>query len=197
MWKLTRHTYLELQKVMDAPSDDGNGDMEQLCRQPLGFPCTDHLTKTLFGTLQYGGSPVPFIRGTDVKANVFLFLQTAIPHHVIRRTDFADSTLPHIAAHPTYIEQLVERTRTGDAQTRDVLGLAAFLFAMKALHFSVYCADVTFSRFRRVELLFLAVRRAFQSLACGVLCWCSIRRGVVGGLSLGRQGVVGGPYYPR
>ena len=63
---------------------------------------------------------MPFIRGTDVKANVFLFAQTAIPHHVIRRTDFADSTLPHIAAHPTYVEQLVEQTHThgGSTDTR-------------------------------------------------------------------------------
>jgi hypothetical protein len=79
---------------------------------PAAYLDPDHLHKQNLSFLQYGGSGVPYIHGTQVAANFMLMANLKnMPLCLFRRTDFAASSMPHAIASPHFVEELIEKSK--------------------------------------------------------------------------------------
>ena len=147
---LTMEGYNDLQKILD-----GKLPREILHERIVGFLDTDHYHKTILSQCQYGGSAMPFIRGTNMVADFTLLRLTSLPMEAFRRVDFASTRLPIAIADAKYMSELLAKIDEGLVPRDRVRALVVWLWSMRAIHYAVWCRDDTFSKIRRAELLFL------------------------------------------
>ena len=101
-------------------------------------------------------SAMPFVPGSDFLANIFIMRTSSMTMDIFRRVDFASSKLPLAAADPAFFDEINSSIQNGSMREGHCLGLKLWFFAMRGIHFPVWCTESQFSGPRRAELLFLA-----------------------------------------
>ena len=111
----------------------------------------DHLHKSLLSAIQYGGTAPP--HGEVGLADPFPLFKTSLSLRVLRRTDWASSSSPHLFCDPKHLRELLDGGMTKD----QLLPLAAYMVGMRSLHFSVFCRDPRLQQQARAEIMYFGM----------------------------------------
>ena len=127
-------------------------------RMPVGLLDCDHMSKSLLGCLQSGGTPQP--RHGNGFANPFLLFTTSCPTRIARRVDFASSAIPREAADPKFMRELMKLTQADvapqplDEFQNEVYNLAFWLTGTRTIAYAIQCRATSLSHTQRCRLLF-------------------------------------------